>query len=242
MSTTVQYSSQEHQNPEKSSPLSSHLTATRPTIPQVALPIHDAMISQVAKKTGGMGRKNSPEISTEEPRSYVGMKRRRNDETCDSIIHPFKVARGDTNDQKLSHHTSYSPEAQTRYSHLPHMRHSDLHNTSHHSHQESMHIPSTNLKLNKFTIVSWANQLCSAAYLRDMGKSSGKVYNNLVGLLSTIKTQQDHPELTLRMLMETKLAMQIRRFVDHTSSSPESVLANEIDGHWQNIFGENLKL
>jgi hypothetical protein len=188
-------------------------TAAQPLVSEQA---SHTMKSQVAR-TGRSPVKSSQGIQSEDMMAHAGMKRKR--ENSGTVDHPAKVTRMD--DKPVSC-ISYAPEAL---------------NTGPQDQQKSVHpLP----PLSKFAVYHWANHIDSAAYLRDMGKPNGKVYNSLIDTLSAIKAYQDHRELTPSLLKETNLAVQLQKFVDQSSNSPESRLATEICTHWRSTFGDKL--
>ena len=186
---------------------------------------HDNIRFQVAKRTG----KSNQGISREGTTAWhTSTKRKRNHE-LDTLDRPAKATRKDDDGERRR--MGHAPEAPNTSSLV-----SDAYtstNAGHHDQHESMFpLP----PLSKFGIIQWANQLGSSAYLRDMGKADRKVYNSLIETLSRIKLYKDHRTLTPKMLKETKLAVEVHKFVDQSSDSPESTLANEIYAHWQSTF------
>ena len=186
------------------------------TQPLISLPNHehDGRNLQVARRSGKSNHGISWGVT------HTSTKRKRDDE-LDTVDRPAKATRRDDDGERQS--VGHAPEAPNTSS-LP----SEPHIPRQHGQHKS--------PLSKFGVIQWANQLGSSAYLRNMGKADGKVYNSLIDTLSTIESYKDHRALTLKMLKETKLAVELHKFVDQGSDSPESTLANEIYAHWQSKF------
>jgi hypothetical protein len=214
-------------NVKKSSTSSSPPTIAQPLVSQQALHSdeHDILIAR-----SGKSRQGTP---SEGSTAHTSMKRKRN-HGHDTLNHPAKVTRRENDGEMLKSHMGQAPETPNTVS--PPNKCSEPHNTNtarHHSQHESVHpLP----PLSKFAVIQWANQLGSSAYLRDMGKADRRNYIMLIDTLSAVNTHRDHQSLTLKMLKETKLAMEVHKFVDHRSYSPESTLADEIYTHWQSKF------
>lgn len=190
-------------------------TAPRPLVSQGVSHEYHTVKFQVARRTGGMVGMNKQGISSEGTTAHAGTKRKRHCNNLDIPDRPGKATRRDKGEQPESR-TGHAPETS---------------NTS--SERSEPHA----LRAAGQSLQESARLLPS---LRDMGKIDRRNYDNLINTLSTIKTNQGHRDLTPRMLKETKLAKELYKFVDQSSTSPESTLAIEIYTHWRCTFGDRL--
>jgi len=169
--------------------------------------------SQVANPTSGTAKEPVGDLTSEGTMGYTGERRKRKCENPDNFDRSSKVTRRIDDDGKSS--TQEVPNAD----HAPPTKRSELHTSSSseiHSLQRSPRHPLPSL--------------------RDWGKFDAVVHTRLVETLAKIKRCQDHHFLTPRMLKESKLFLEVDKFVD------QSTLANEICSHWRSTFGDKLGL